>query len=156
MEEEYISVLEGVLQYEKKESIIVFACFILGLLVLSFVVIRQYKKISKVNKGIIVLIFIALIIAFILGAIQSRKKQSNILADLNNKDFVQYQGEYFHDDYLLTAFYHNVYISEEELLQLPDYGNDHQIHANFEEMPLGSVNGTVVYGKKSKIIVDWQ
>lgn len=159
MEKEFSSVLEGVLRYENKEHIIVSCLFIICLVMVAFWGIKRYRLISLFEKIVILLIILILIIVFLSYIIFGQIYKNSITSDIFNEDFVIYNGRYIHDDYQKDSFYHNLYIiekiGEKTLLRYPDYSNQYNIYRDFRELPTGSFTGTIVYGKKSKIVVYW-
>jgi hypothetical protein len=159
MENEYMRILNSVLQYEKSQFIIVSTGLMAVLAILMFVAVKQFKKKTVFNKIIILAIAVTLCAAFAGYLIQYNTYRTNIHRDIACNATVTYHGEFTHDDYQKDSFYHNVYIidstGEDLLLRYPDYANIHSTYSDFCEMPLGTFSGTIVYGKNSRIVLKW-
>lgn len=159
MENEYMRILNSVLQYEKSQFIIVSVGLIIVLAVLTLLAIKLFKKNSIINKIIILAIAVTLCAAFAGYLIQYNTYRTNIHRDIACDATVTYHGEFTHDDYQKDSFYHNVYIIDSTggdlLLRYPDYANMHSTYYNFSEMPVGSFTGTIIYSKNSKIVLKW-
>lgn len=152
-------ILNGVLQYERAQVGIVSVLFALLMVILGIVLWKTYRKLSRSNKWIALVIVLVLCGVFTAYQITAKQYQNAILQDIAEQDTVSYTGEYVHDDYQKDSFYHNVYIvddnGERVRLRYPDYHNDHQLYADFQPLPSGESLGTIVYSKRSKIVVGW-
>ncbi len=159
MENEYMRILNSVLQYEKSQFIIVSTGLIAVLAILTFAAVKQFKKKTVFVKIIILAIAATLCTAFAGYLIQYNTCRDNIRLDMDDNATVTYHGEFTHDNYQKDSFYHNVYIidstGEDLLLRYPDYANMHSTYSDFCEMPLGTFTGTIVYGKNSRIVLKW-
>ena len=159
MGNEYVHIMNSVLQYEKSQFIIVSVALIIVLAVLTLLAIKLFKKNSIINKIIILAIAVTLCAAFAGYLIQYNTYRTNIHRDIACNATVTYHGEFTHDDYQKDSFYHNVYIidstGEDLLLRYPNYANMHSTYYNFSEMPVGSFTGTIIYSENSKIILEW-
>ena len=159
MEQQYLTLLQGVWEYEQKS--LYFACFLLGVaLVLLFLVIAiRFKKETKPNRVMMCSIAVLLCTGFGLMLFFGSRNHTMLQADLEQKAFVTYDGTFTHDEYQRDSFYRRVTIvlddGTEETLYYPDYGNQYQLHDQSEMIPAGQFTGTLVYTKNSRIIVDW-
>lgn len=157
--EQFNLILESALQYEQKQCAIVSVMLIILIAILSFVVVKKRKTLSVSNKVTITLIIVALCVVYIGYLVFTTNYQKAITRDMSQGAFETYIGDYTHDDYQKDSFWHNVYItdgSEEKIvLRYPYYGNHYHIRNNYIEFPVGTYNGELVYGKHSKILLDW-
>ncbi len=157
---DYISILQSVLEYEKRALYSTCAIFFVALIVLTIRAVIRFKKEKLLDKIIICCIFVVFLGAFIGMLISSHQHQTALQTDIDTCSFITYHGQMVHEDYQRDSFYHTVTIDSEGMssikLQYPDYGNQYHLHDQGELMPLGITSGTVVYAEHSKIIVYWQ
>lgn len=159
MEQQYISLLQGVLEYEKKS--LQFMCILFSVamvIILTFAALR-FKKEAWLNRIIMCSVVIVLFAVFGVYLITNYRYQLALQSDIEHGSFVTYTGSFDHDDYQRDSFYHNVTIYPEEQsaknLQYPDYGNQYQLHDDSDIMPVGTWTGTVIYAKNSNVVVYW-
>lgn len=159
MELQYLSLLQGVLEYEQKSlksTCVLFAVAII--IILLFVVIR-FKKEKVANRIMMCGILILLCTVFGFYLASAYQDQLALQADMEEGSFVIYTGTFVHDEYPTDAFYHNITIDPADpsgnMLYYPDFGNLYQLYSDTEFMPVGTMSGTIVYGKNSHIVLDW-
>ena len=159
MEQQYISLLQGVLEYEKKS--LQFMCILFSVamvIILTFAVLR-FKKEALLNRIIMCSVVLVLFVVFGVYLITNYRYQVALQSDLDHGSFVTYTGSFVHDDHQRDSFYHNITIypegSSEKNLRYPDYGNQYQLHDDTDIMPVGTWTGTVIYAKNSSIVVCW-
>lgn len=159
MENHYCSILEKVLEYEQRQCVIVIILLVAALLTIGVFAIKRSKSAKKADKIIFCTIFVALMVAAAAYFIHYSNYRQKIMTDINKEEFVEFHGEFTHDDYQKDSFYHNVYLMDdggnEILLRYPDYANMHDTYKDFAELLVGSFAGTVIYSKNSKIVVGW-
>ena len=159
MDIQFYLLIEGVLEYEQKKQTI--CCILLTVLIVTMCVLAfaQFKRVTLFDKLIICTIILFLVAVLLVFLFVSNSYQTALKADMDTLDFVIYSGKYTHDNYEKDSFYHNIYIfdddEKQEILRYPDYGNQYCLHADSRLMPIGSFEGTIVYTKRSKIIVAW-
>ena len=89
-----------------------------------------------------VVLFVIFIIALALigFAFQYNYTTDAIHADIQEKDFVYYHGDFIHDNYQKDSFYHYIYITDNygcrTTLLYPDYGNMYKTYFDFIELRL--------------------
>lgn len=157
MEQQYLSVLEQVLRYERNSQRVVIVLFSVAMMVVAAAVVRCFRK-EKISTRVLILgIAISLCAAFGVYCFVHHQYIQSIKADFEEHSFVTYSGSFLHDDYQRDSFYHNLVIAPDsevsQTLRYPDYGNQYQLHSAEQVIPFGTGSGTVVYGKYSKIVL---
>lgn len=158
MDNQYCAILSGALDYEQTTQKFICVSLIVLIVIILVLGISQFRKATLSNKIVIILIVLVLCAVFGGYIYFSNKNQEAIKSDILNGDFVEYNGEYTHDNYQKDSFYHNVYIREGEekvILRYPDYGNHYQLHSVSMLMPTGTFKGSIVYARSSRIVVAW-
>lgn len=159
MKESFLSLLEGVLQYEQRECVIVSTLFAFLFIAIILFAIKLCKKGSNFDRAIIMFIIIVLTAIFLAYVISFKIQKGRITSDISDNSLVIYNGEYIHDDYQKDSFYHNLYIIDEQgermLLRYPDYMNSYSLHMDFRALPIGSFFGEIIYSEKSRIVLSW-
>ena len=158
MNSQFNTILEGTLNYEMNQKVSVIFGIIIVLIMISLGVIRNIKK-SKVNTIISISILILFCMAFCIYLIHFEKYKKNIQEDMNFNDYITYTGYFTHYNYQSDSFYHSVKIVDDFdnriLLRYSDYGNMYGLWENYEDFPLGTFYGTIIYSKRSKLILYW-
>ena len=159
MENHYCSILEKVLEYEQRQCVIVIILLVAALLTIGVFAIKRSKSAKLVDKIIIGTILLGLVATAAAYLIHYGNYRQKIIADITQEEFVEFRGEFTHDDYQKDSFYHNIHLidgnGEKILLRYPDYANMHDTYEDFAELPVGSFVGTLIYSKNSKIVVGW-
>lgn len=160
MEQQYLSLLQGVLEYEKKNVGSMCVIFSVAMVVIITVMALRFKKEGRMDKIIICCTAFILFVSFGIALFATSKYRKALQSDMDDASFVTYTGEFFHDNYQRDSFYHTVTIHPkdhfETSLRYPDYGNQYHLHEGAELMPEGTLYGTVVYAKSSHVIVYWE
>lgn len=159
MNDAFSTVLKSALQYQQKQVVITSIGIIICLIIITCFGIAQYKKASATNKILIISIISLFSILFVVNIVHGKLYNNKILSDISDEGYIYYSGEYIHDDYQKDSFWHNLYILDDSdkklILRFPDYANQYQTHNRFDIMPTGTYEGTIVYSKRSKIVVSW-
>lgn len=159
MKKNFRVILEKVLEYEQRQCVIVIILLVAALLTIGVFAIKRSKSAKLVDKIIIGTILLGLVATAAAYFIHYSNYRQKIMTDINKEEFIEFHGEFTHDDYQKDSFYHNVYLMDdggnEILLRYPDYANMHDTYKDFTELPVGSFAGTVIYSKNSKIVVGW-
>lgn len=159
MEQQFIPLLQGVLEYEKKS--LQFMCILFSVamvIILTFAALR-FKKEALLNRIIMCNVVFVVFVAFGVYLITNYRYHQALQLDIYQGSLVTYTGNFVHGDYQRDSFYHNVTIypegSSEKNLRYPDYGNQYQLHDDTDIMPVGTWMGTVIYAKNSSVVVYW-
>ena len=159
MKKAYRIILESVLQYEQNQNDIISILFAITVVLVSVLLIKQYKKIKVSDQIAIFATLLSLCTIFSLYTIHKKEYYNNITSDISSDAFISYEGKFIHDDYQKDSFYHNLYITDESseqiLLRFPDYSNQYNLWEDRDILPVGEYTGTIVYSKDSKIVVYW-
>jgi heme/copper-type cytochrome/quinol oxidase subunit 4 len=157
MNQQYISVLEGVLRYERNSFVVVSVIFAVSTIIALLVILVRFRK-EKVLNRIIMASFVGVIcVAFGLYCFIHYQYKQAIENDIEQCSFVTYSGDFVHDDYQRDSFYHNLMIAPQmdtaQALRYPDYGNQYRLHQDDNIIPVGAWTGTIIYAEHSKIVV---
>jgi hypothetical protein len=159
MEHQYLSLLQGVLQYEKKSLRSMCVIFSVAMVIIITFMALRFKKEVLLNRIIICSIVVVLCSIFGVYLVTNYRYQLALQSDINNGSFIEYTGEVLHDNYQRDSFYHNITIYPKKdcpkKLRYPDYGNQYQLHNDSQIMPVGAWTGTIVYASNSNIVVYW-
>ena len=159
MEQPYMTVLQGVLEYEQKSLLLMGVIFAIALVTILLFVVIQFRKETVTNRIIMCSIVIVMFVVFGFSLISGYRDQAALRSDMEQDAFVTYTGTFIHDNYQKDSFYHNVTVVLEDgskmILHYPDYGNRYHLNSHAETIPAGTGVGTIVDTKKSLVIVDY-
>lgn len=157
MNQQYITVLEGVLRYEQNSFGVVPAIFAAAIIVALLVILIRFRKEKTLNRIIMVSFVGVLCVVFGLYCFFHYQYKQAIEKDIEQCSFGTYSGDFVHDDYQRDSFYHNLVIAPEtdtaKTLRYPDYGNQYRLHQDDNIIPDGAWTGTIIYAEHSKIVV---
>ena len=157
--DKFVPVLRSVLRYEQGNQTVLATILVITLVVIGFFVIKSFPRMKHLDRIIVFMVVFSFTVIFILYLCHNNNYRNNLMTDINQESFVEFYGEFIHDDYQKDSFYHNIYImdpsGEKILLHYPDYANMYDTYNDFRTLPVGSFVGTIVYGKESKIVVGW-
>ena len=160
MSSQFCRILQSSLRYEQSQRTVILLLLFATLVVLGLISLKVWKKASKSNRVCLCLIALAFFVAGCAFLIHDCGYQKAISADIRQECFVTYHGEFTHDDYQKDSFYHNIYLTgnngKKILLRLPDYANTYGTYDRYQELPIGSFTGTIIYSAQSKLVVSWR
>ena len=156
--EQFGCILESALKYEKSQADIAIISVISILIILLVIYAKTNKRIMRSDKWIIVAIIMVFIVAFAGVCVQSKQFQDNIALDISSKEVVVFEGDFIFDNNKKIYFYRNVFTvdkGEQQRLIYIDSGNIYGTYPEHHILPEGENNGTIIYGKNSKIVLYW-
>lgn len=159
MQNEFCSILKSVLNYEQGQRTIVIVLVVMALIVIGVIAIKNFEKAKVSDKITICIIVVNLVVICTMYFLNHDHYQQCIINDMSTGEFVEFYGEFTHDDYQKDSFYHNVCIVDASgnklILRYPDYSNMYKTYTDFSALPIGKFMGTIIYSKSSKIVVYW-
>lgn len=157
MNQQCISVLQGVLRYEQNSFGVVSAIFAVAMIASLLVILVRLRREKVLNRIIMVSFVGVLCVVFGLYSFFHYQYKQTIDKDIEQCSFVTYSGDFVHDDYQRNSFYHNLIIAPEKdsarTLRYPDYGNQYRLHQDDNIIPVGTWTGSIIYAEHSKIVV---
>ena len=157
MNQQCISVLQGVLRYEQNSFGVVSAIFAVAMIASLLVILVRLLREKVLNRIIMVSFVGVLCVVFGLYCFFHYQYKQTIEKDIEQCSFVAYSGDFVHDDYQRNSFYHNLIIAPEtdsaRTLRYPDYGNQYRLHQDDNIIPVGTWTGSIIYAEHSKIVV---
>ena len=157
--EEYLKILTGTLKFVEDDHIWIMLSYVVAVIVLTIIISKQFKKAKRFDK--VAMCSVAFLFVVILCMYLSfyYSFTNKLTSDISNNEFVTYTGKFTHDNYQSDSFAHYIYINQDirdnDTLIYPDYGNMYKLRSNDRRLPLGDSEGTLIYGKSSRVVVDW-